>query len=116
MSGPFGGQGFSLSAASSRPSAQNEAQEQEQDVAIREVTFWRNGFSIDEQPLRNYADPANQRLLKAILSGHAPLDELNVRMGQPVELRMAHRTNEDYSPPPKKPLKPFEGTGQRLGA
>lgn len=36
--------------------------------------------------------------------------------GQPVELRIARRTDEDYQPPPKHPLRAFEGSGHRLGA
>lgn len=37
-------------------------------------------------------------------------------LGQPVELRIARRTDEDYQPPPKHPLRAFEGSGHRLGA
>lgn len=46
----------------------------------------------------------------------APLSVLNVRFGQHVELRVAKRTDEDYIPPPKKPAKPFSGSGNRLGS
>lgn len=41
---------------------------------------------------------------------------LNVRHGQPVEVRVVKRVDEDYTPPPKAPPKPFEGTGNRLGS
>lgn len=40
---------------------------------------------------------------------------LNVRQDQPVDVRVARRLDEDYKPPPKKPAKPFSGSGQRLG-
>lgn len=46
----------------------------------------------------------------------APLSLLNVRHGQPVEVRVVKRQEEDYTPPPKAPPKPFEGTGNRLGS
>jgi UBX domain-containing protein 1 len=39
-----------------------------------------------------------------------------VRHGQPVEVRVVKRQEEDYTPPPKAPPKPFEGTGNRLGS
>lgn len=39
-----------------------------------------------------------------------------MRHGQPVEVRVAKRQDEDYTPPPKAPPKPFEGTGNRLGS
>lgn len=50
------------------------------------------------------------------LSSRAPLSLLNVRHGQPVDVRVARRQDEDYVPPPKAPPKPFEGSGHRLGS
>ncbi|RCH87516.1 hypothetical protein CU098_008886, partial [Rhizopus stolonifer] len=82
----------------------------------RNLTFWRNGFSVDDGPLYAYADPANQEMLNAINTGRAPLSLLNVRHGQPVEVRVVKRQDEDYTPPPKAPAKPFSGTGNRLGS
>ncbi|RIA96570.1 hypothetical protein C1645_796124 [Glomus cerebriforme] len=82
---------------------------------VRHLTFWRNGFSIEDGPLMAYDDPANEEFLKAINSGRAPLALLNVRQDQPVDVRVARRLDEDYKPPPKK-SKPFSGAGQRLGS
>lgn len=87
-----------------------------EEVAVREITFWRDGFSIADGPLLKYDDPANQATLSAINSGSAPPSVLNVRVGQPVELRVAQRTHEEYQPPPPKPAVPFSGGGNRLGA
>lgn len=39
-----------------------------------------------------------------------------MRHGQPVEVRVIKRQDEDYRPPPKAAPKPFEGTGHRLGS
>ncbi|GBB86160.1 hypothetical protein RclHR1_01260031 [Rhizophagus clarus] len=83
---------------------------------VRHLTFWRNGFSIEDGPLMAYDDPANEEFLKAINSGRAPLALLNVRQDQPVDVRVARRLDEDYKPPSKKPDKPFSGAGQRLGS
>jgi len=41
---------------------------------------------------------------------------LNVKFGQKVEVKVDHKLEENYVPPPKKPIKPFEGQGQRLGS
>lgn len=38
-----------------------------------------------------------------------------VRPGQEAEVRVAHRMQEDYQPP-KNVVKPFAGTGNRLGS
>ncbi|KAJ2776187.1 protein phosphatase regulator [Coemansia javaensis] len=85
------------------------------EIAVRELTFWRNGFSIGDGPLYNLEDPANRQTLEAILQGRAPLDVLNVRPGQRVEMKIAVRRGEDYAPPPPAPTQPFAGRGQRLG-
>ena len=44
----------------------------------------------------------------------APIHLLNVRPGQPVELRINPRQQELYDPPPG--VRMFGGSGQRLGA
>ncbi|CAO3627057.1 unnamed protein product [Mucor hiemalis] len=90
--------------------------QEDNEPVTRHLTFWRDGFSVDDGPLFAYTDPANQEMLTAINSGRAPLSLLNVRHGQPVEVRVVKRQDEDYTPPPKAPPKPFEGTGNRLGS
>ncbi|KAJ1976555.1 protein phosphatase regulator [Dimargaris xerosporica] len=89
--------------------------ETENGVAIRYLTFYRNGFVIADGPLFSYSDPNNLAYLEAIQSGRAPLSLLKVRPGQPVEMRVAKRMDEDYVPE-KPALKPFAGQGQRLGS
>ncbi|KAI8975472.1 hypothetical protein BDF20DRAFT_878877 [Mycotypha africana] len=89
--------------------------DEEPEPVTRYLTFWRNGFSVDDGPLFEYNDPANQEMLTAINSGRAPLSLLNVRHGQPVEVRVVKRQGEDYVPPPKV-RKAFEGAGNRLGS
>ncbi|CAJ0638926.1 3703_t:CDS:2 [Entrophospora sp. SA101] len=76
----------------------------------------KNGFSVEDGPLMAYDDPENQEFLKAIRSGRAPLSLLNVSQNQPVDVRVSRRLDEDYKPPPKKPTRPFSGSGQRLGS
>ena len=105
-------------APSGMPGALGAADEDEEDEepAVRHLTFWQDGFSIEDGPLMRYDDPANRETLEAINSGRAPLSLLNVRFGQPVELMVARRTNEKYVPPPPPPMQPFSGAGNRLGA
>ncbi|KAG9081941.1 hypothetical protein FS749_007272 [Ceratobasidium sp. UAMH 11750] len=98
------------------PNAPPPGEGDNEEVAIREITFWRDGFSIADGPLLKYDNPANQAILDAINSGSAPPSILNVNVGQPVELRVARRTTEEYQPPPPKPAAPFSGAGNRLGA
>ncbi|KAG1053571.1 hypothetical protein G6F48_011067 [Rhizopus delemar] len=100
----------------SRPVTTATPAQEELEPVTRHLTFWRNGFSVDDGRLYEYTDPANQEMLTAINSGRAPLSLLNVRHGQPVEVRVIKRQDEDYRPPPKAAPKPFEGAGHRLGS
>jgi len=115
-SGPFQGAGNRLGDEET-PAAMvpdpNAPAEREMETAVRVITFWRNGFTIEDGPLLSYDNPQNAQLLELINSGHAPPQQLNVQVGQPVELRIAHRIGEDYVPPPPGP---FAGHGNRLGS
>jgi UBX domain-containing protein 1 len=44
-------------------------QDGEGAVAVREITLWREGFSIHGGPLMGYDDPENEAILEAINSG-----------------------------------------------
>jgi UBX domain-containing protein 1 len=35
------------------------------------LTFWKEGFSIDDGPLRGYEDPQEKQLLETILAGYS---------------------------------------------
>jgi len=82
---------------------------------IRTLTFWRDGFSVEDGPLMRYDDPANREILQAIENGRAPLSLMNVEPGQPADVNVFKRLDEDYIPPKKK-FVPFSGQGQRLGS
>lgn len=104
------------------------ADNEEEEVVQRFITFWRNGFSIEGGDFYSYADPENERLLAEINTGYntrlprthtltrfcsrAPVSVLNVGLGQPVEVIVSKRTNEDYVPESR----PFGGAGTRLGS
>lgn len=62
-----------------------------------------------------YDDPANQEVLRAIQSGRAPLSLMNVEPGQPADVNVFRRLDEDYVQPKKKHA-PFSGHGNRLGS
>ncbi|KAG9312589.1 hypothetical protein JVU11DRAFT_6986 [Chiua virens] len=92
------------------PDAQQD--NDEEAAAQRNITFWRNGFSIEGGEFYSYADPENERLLAEINTGRAPVSVLNVRPGQPVEVIVSKRTTEDYVPEKRA----FGGSGNRLGS
>ncbi|ANB12574.1 protein phosphatase regulator SHP1 [Sugiyamaella lignohabitans] len=81
---------------------------------VRQLTFWKNGFSVEDGPLYRYDDPQNVAHLEAINSGKAPLSLLNVENGQGVDVRIVRKMDENYAPPKK--LGGFHGQGNRLGS
>ncbi|KAF8804185.1 SEP-domain-containing protein [Phlegmacium glaucopus] len=86
----------------------------EEETVIRHLTFWRNGFQVEDGELMRYDDPAHAGVLEAMNAGHAPPSITDALPGQHVELRLAKRITEDYVPP--KGTQVFSGSGHRLGA
>jgi UBX domain-containing protein 1 len=84
-----------------------------QEKVKRMITFWKNGFSIDDGPLMDYESHKN--VLENLEKGYAPTDLFNIKRGEELSVEVSHRMNEDYVPPPKK-FKSFEGVGQKLGS
>lgn len=106
----------------------------DEEPAIRRITFWRDGFSVEDGDLLRYDDPQHAGVLAELHAGYvfflpryirrtltnlcsrAPPSILNIEVGQPVELRIAKRTHENYVPPPNRPTAAFSGSGNRLGS
>ncbi|XP_054161465.1 NSFL1 cofactor p47-like [Oppia nitens] len=113
----FGGHGFKLGSTSEQPSAVSSQfavhnQKQNRDMILK---FWRNGFSIDDGPLREYNDPQNQEFLNSIKKGEIPRELIQQSGGQEVHLNLEDHKHEDFIPP-KKSMKLFAGEGHRLGS
>ncbi|CAR22093.1 protein phosphatase regulator SHP1 [Lachancea thermotolerans CBS 6340] len=81
----------------------------------REITFWKEGFQVNDGELYRYDDPANSFYLNELNQGRAPLRLLNVEFGQEVDVNVNKRLDESFKPPKRK-LQGFHGTGQRLGS
>lgn len=79
---------------------------------IRHLTFWKDGFSVEDGDLLRYDDPENSELLAQIQAGRAPPSILNVQEGEPVELNVTKRLEEEFP----TTRRAFTGTGHRLGA
>ena len=79
------------------------------------VTFWQNGFTIDDGPLRGFDDPANVAFMESIARGEAPAELLprdrNTRMN--INLMQRH---EPYVPPAEPKYKAFGGSGRTLAS
>ncbi|XP_054277638.1 NSFL1 cofactor p47 [Macrosteles quadrilineatus] len=82
-----------------------------------EVTLklWKEGFSVDDGPIREYADPANREFLDYVRRGEVPRELLQNVSGGEVHLNMEDHRHEDYTQP-KSRVKAFSGKGQLLGS
>ncbi|PKU84808.1 plant UBX domain-containing protein 4 [Dendrobium catenatum] len=80
---------------------------------VHNIYFWRNGFTVDDGPLRRFDDPANASFLESIKKSECP-KEL-----EPTDRRSAVHVNlirrEENCPEPVKRLSPFQGVGRTLG-
>lgn len=76
------------------------------------LTFYANGFVVDDGPLRRFDDPANDSFLKDIKRGNVPQEMEEAGMGD-VSVTLKDKKGEEYVEP-KKRIVPFSGGGQRL--
>ncbi|XP_078332397.1 NSFL1 cofactor p47-like [Crassostrea virginica] len=77
------------------------------------LKLWKNGFSIDDGPLRDFKDPANKEFLDSVSKGEVPQELLS--RGKEVNINMEDHRAEDYVQP-KVTVKPFTGEGHMLGS
>ncbi|KAJ7668832.1 SEP domain-containing protein [Mycena rosella] len=91
--------GISLPPRASNPESVPPLAELGATPVVRQLTFWRDGFSFGDGPLLRYHDPKNVTILEGIHSGTVPPALLGIRSGQAVEVIVAKRTHEDYAAP-----------------
>ncbi|KAM1112809.1 hypothetical protein ACFX13_046479 [Malus domestica] len=92
------------------------------ETIVHTITFWRNGFSVDDGPLRRLDDPENAPFLESIKKSECPkeLEPGNKRTSVHVNLM---RRDEEYPvcasiSPTLEPVKRhavFQGVGRTLG-
>jgi UBX domain-containing protein 1 len=83
----------------------------------REVTVYRNGFTVGDGPFRPLSDPLNKKFMDEMAAGRCP-QELQEGASEPVHVAVHDKRGEDYKAPsaagaPKGPEK-FTGEGQSL--
>ncbi|CAG2236766.1 NSFL1 cofactor p47-like [Mytilus edulis] len=79
------------------------------------LKLWKNGFSINNGPLRDFKDPTNKEFLDSISKGEVPNELVREARGGEVSLDMEDHRTEDYVQP-KVPVKAFAGEGHMLGS
>lgn len=114
------GTGFKLGNAPTAPvvAIKDEPKPQEENPTIS-VVFWRQGFVVDDGPLRKYDQPENAAFLKDIDNGVVPR-ELQNRLkntSTAVNVQLTDKKHTDYEEPiiQKPKVISFSGTAQKLG-
>lgn len=78
----------------------------------RVLTFYANGFQVDDGPLRALDDPANEAFLADVNRGVVPREMEEPGVGD-VSITLIDKKGENYVADPN-PVVPFSGGGQRL--
>ncbi|KAF7833069.1 plant UBX domain-containing protein 4-like [Senna tora] len=79
------------------------------------ITFWRNGFSIDNGPLRRLNDPENASFLESIKMSECPKELEPADRRSTVEVSLTRR-DDNYPEPSQKGHGSFLGVGRTLGS
>ncbi|KAL4713669.1 hypothetical protein ACJJTC_004200 [Scirpophaga incertulas] len=90
--------------------AQSQGSDQVRSVRLR---MYREGFTVDNGPLRHYADPDNAEFLSCIRRGEMPSELAGEGGG--VRVSLEDRWHEEYQKQPSKPTA-FAGKGHLLGS
>lgn len=77
------------------------------------VTFWKNGFQVEDGEFRSNEDPVNQEFLQAVSRGMIPRELM--KPGVQLDVEIEDNRDSDYKEKPK-PFNPFGGTSRSLGS
>lgn len=103
------GSGYSMQGDSADPVERNEDREKIRHT----ITFWSNGFSVDDGPLRALDDPANAAFLNDINNGRVPAEFAGE---QDPYVSLINKGGQPYEPPAASAsARAFVGTGHSLG-
>ena len=77
------------------------------------ITFWQNGFTLDDGPLRTADDPANAAFLAAVNRGQMPAELIGEDGNAEGDVHIIDKSGEPYKPPTVAE-KPFQGQGRSM--
>uniref|UniRef100_A0A914Z1U5 NSFL1 cofactor p47 n=1 Tax=Panagrolaimus superbus TaxID=310955 RepID=A0A914Z1U5_9BILA len=73
------------------------------------IEMFDDGFTVDDSPLRPYADPANIAFMDSLKRRETPPEFIRKYAGRPIDVHC-------FKKPGNYVFKPFTGTGNRLGS
>jgi len=108
----FGGSGFVLGNTDQK-SKVTPAAPKPPGMRRAVLKFFKDCFTVDDGPPRNYNDPANKPFLSDVNAGRVPRELSGT--GDDIDVELINNKTEDYKPPPKPAIVSFSGSGQALG-
>ena len=79
------------------------------------ITFWSNGFTVNDGALRAYDDPGNTPFMEAVSRGQCPPELVPANPTTPININLV-RKDQKYEPPPEPKYVAFSGAGRTLAA
>jgi len=107
----FSGAGRALN--SSEDTSVPDDQQQIDGPREHTITFYQNGFTVDDGPLRTMDDPANAAFLTDVNRGQMPEELMGTNPNGDGDVHVIDRSSEPYKPPPVT-VKPFQGEGRSM--
>ena len=78
------------------------------------VTFWSNGFTVDDGELRSIEDPAQQGFLTSIMRGEVPREFVPADARTKVHFHLIKKLHEAFEAPPPPKYTAFSGGASTL--
>ncbi|XP_062178606.1 plant UBX domain-containing protein 4-like isoform X2 [Phragmites australis] len=98
----FTGTGRFLSGETVQP----DALQPPEDI-VHNIYFWRNGFTVNDGPLRSFDDPANASFLESIKNSECPIELEPADGKSKVNVNLVRK--EEECPEPVERAAPFQG-------
>ncbi|PIA50582.1 hypothetical protein AQUCO_01200047v1 [Aquilegia coerulea] len=84
------------------------------EAVVHTITFWSNGFTVDDGPLRALDDPENAPFLESIKRSECPLELVPADRKTQVHVNLTRK--DGNCPEPEKCQVAFQGIGRTLGS
>ncbi|KAI3456508.1 hypothetical protein Pfo_013171 [Paulownia fortunei] len=87
---------------------------QQPESVVHNIVFWRNGFTVNDGPLRRLDDPENAPFLESIRKSECPKELEPADRRSSVHVNLIRR--DENCPEPEIRHVPFQGVGRTLGS
>lgn len=91
---------------------------QPREQLSRKITMYRNGFRVDDGPLRDLTSPESLEFIASLERGDVPRELQQRKPGEPrlatLDILLDDHRGEDYVPPPPPAYVAFSGQGSVL--